>query len=188
MIARPWNAVAGADRRDRRGITIVEMIVVMTVVATMLGLCVLLLQMLMKLDADSRARRDGTAALGRLAEQLRADVHAAQAAKVGDRPAVGPAELQLLRGPDQTIEYRADGASSVVRVESEKGKPVRRERYDVPRSGPIALALDREGDRQFVRLSIGRRATSSRDDPPRVLEIVALVGRDRDRTSGGGKP
>ena len=44
--------------RSRRGISMIEMVVLMAGVATMLGICAVLLQLLMKLDADSRARLD----------------------------------------------------------------------------------------------------------------------------------
>jgi type II secretory pathway pseudopilin PulG len=175
-------------QRRRSGITIVEMIVVITIVAAMLTLCALLLQMLMKVDADSRARRDGSVVLGRLTEQFRDDLHAARTVTLVDRPSGAKTGLRLQRGADRTVEYQADGGSSVVRVESERGKPVRRERYEIPRSDPIALGLDHEGGREFARLVLNRRGKRNQGDPPRSFQIVALVGKNKDRTAGGGKP
>ena len=53
---------ADGQARAARGMTIIETIVLMTGVAAMLGLCVLMLQLLMKVDGQSRARLDGAAA------------------------------------------------------------------------------------------------------------------------------
>jgi hypothetical protein len=171
-------------RRGRRGISIIETIVLMTAVAAMLGLCVLMLQMLMKLDGDSRARMAGTNALGRLAEQFRADVHAAKSGRV-ERPKLGQAGLRLESGPDRTVEYRSDGASALIRLESDHGKLVRRERYEIPRSNPITLSLEHEGDGELARLAVNRQLTRSQSDSPRVVEIMALLGRNQVHTVGG---
>jgi hypothetical protein len=65
---------------------------------------------------------------------------------------------------------------------------MRRERYAIPRSGPIALTLTREGDREFARLTIPRHLSRGRDDPARAFEVVAFVGRNSGRAASGGKP
>ena len=62
----------------------IEMVVLMTGVAAMLGLCTVLLQLFMRLDADSRARVQGATAAARLAEQFRLDVHSARSARLVD--------------------------------------------------------------------------------------------------------
>ena len=55
----------------RRGITLIEIIVLMTSVAAMLGLTVLMLQLLLKLDGDSRTRLDAAGMLARLAVNVK---------------------------------------------------------------------------------------------------------------------
>ncbi|MFO0891440.1 MAG: hypothetical protein U0790_20140 [Isosphaeraceae bacterium] len=178
---------SGRVRPSRaRGITIVETIVLMTVVAAMLGLCVLMLQLLLKLDGASRERLDAASALARLSSRFREDVHAARAAAAIDPPA-GPG-LRLEMPGGRTVEYQTPGRSAVIRLESEGGKPVRRERYEIPRSGPITSTLDREGGVQFARLSIPRRETRGGEEPPRIFEIVASLGRNGTPPAGGGKP
>jgi len=170
----------------RRGVTIVETIVLMTVVAAILGLCVLLLQLLMKLDVESRARVEASSALGRLSSQFRQDLHSATRAEVIGRSGHRALRIQLTAG--RTVEYLVPEKTQVLRVETEEGKPVRREQYEVPRSDPITVALDVEGDRQLARLTLQRRVTREPDERPKPFEIVASVGRNVDPKKGGGQP
>ena len=179
--------------RSRRGVTIIEVIVLMTGVAAMLGLAVILLQLLMKLDADSRSRFDAAASLARLARQFRHDVHAAGSARLVEQPASKAAVLTIDSGPDRAIEYRVKGEDRIIRVETGKGTEVRRESFLVPRSGSIRLSIDEEDGRKFAALTVDRVAAKNRTDPPRRYEILALVGKNRDQVAGaakaaGGKP
>src|SRR3954447_8379490 len=103
--ARTMTARFHRGRRPR-GITIIETIVLMTAVAAMLGLCVLMLQLLMRLSVDSRARLDGATSLDRLARQFRRDVHEAGAARQLERPAAKLAGLRLEPGPKHAVEYQ----------------------------------------------------------------------------------
>ncbi len=194
MTARIVRARRSSARESqgRRGVTLLEMIVVMTGVAAMLGLTVLMLQLLLKLDGDSRARLDSAGMLARLAEHFRRDVHGAGVARLVEQPP-GPAGLRIEAGPDRAIEYKVKGQSRVIRVESIKGKVVRSESYEIARGGPIELALKQEGGRRFATLTVDRQASRKRTDPPRLFDIVALVGRNRDRLAAaapaaGGTP
>jgi hypothetical protein len=175
--------------------TMIEMIVLMTAVAAMLGLSAVMLQLLLKLEGSSRARLDGAAAMARLAEQFRRDVHAARSARLTSPPAGAPGRrgLAVEPGPEQAIEYRVTRDGKIVRLESRKGSLVRRESYDIPRSGPITLALLQQSGRSFAALSVDRRLGPLGTDPPRLFEVLALVGKNKDRIShtagaGGAKP
>jgi hypothetical protein len=163
----------------------IEMIVLMTAVAAMLGLSAVMLQLLMKLDGQSRARLDGATALTRLAQQFRDDVHAAQAARLTSPKTAASGLRGLLTepGPERAIEYQVKEDGKIVRLESRRGRPVRRESYVIPRSGPITLALRREGGRSFAALTVDRRFAPLDTDPPRVFEVLALMGRNKDRVS-----
>jgi hypothetical protein len=186
-----YSRIAGRGL-GRRGITLIETVVLMTGVAAMLGLTVLMLQLLLKLDGDSRARFDSAGMLGRLAEQFRRDVHGAGAARLVEQPSRS-ALLRIEPGPDRAIEYQVKGQSRVIRVESIKGKLVRNESYEIARGGPIEFALKQEGGRRFATLTVDRQASKNRTDPPRLFEILAQVGRNRDRVAAaapaaGGTP
>ncbi len=175
------------SRPVRRGVTLIELMVVMTGVAAMLGLCVLMLQLLMRLDVDSRARFDGAVALARLAQQFRFDVQGATAARLADQPAAKPARLRIEDGPAQTIEYEAEGAGKLVRVESKQGNVVRRETYVVSRSEPIKLQIKEIDGRRFASLIVDRRNSKNRTDPSRPYEILALLGKNKGPVATGTK-
>jgi hypothetical protein len=191
MIAR--SIASGRPVPSRSGITIIETIVLITGVAAMLGLCVLLLQLLLKLDSQSRARLDGASAMARLAGQFRQDVHAATKASVVADPTARPAGLRIEPGTDRTIVYEIKGDATVVRVETLKGASVRRERYEIPRSGSIHLAVKQLGGRSFASLTVDRRVSKNQTDPPRLYEVLAVVGKNRGHdaraaAAAGAKP
>jgi hypothetical protein len=163
----------------------IEMIVMMTGVAAMLGLCVVLLQLLMKLDADSHARLSGATSAYRLAEQFRRDVHGALSAHLV-KSKTSPAEAEGLRlepGADRAVEYQAKGAGIVTRVESRKGSHVRRERYEIPHTGAVRLSVKEEDGQTFAALAIDREAAIDGTAPFRAVEVSALVGKNQDRVS-----
>jgi hypothetical protein len=172
----------------RRGVTIIETIVLMTGVAAMLGLAVILLQLLMKLDGDSRARFDAASSLARLARQFRQDLHTTGSVRLIEPPASKVSVLRIDPGPDRLIEYQVRGDDKVVRVEKDKGADVRRESFHVPRSGSIRLSLDDHDGRRYAAVTVDRMAAKNRTDPPRRFEILALVGKNTDRTAGGAAP
>src|SRR5271166_3213533 len=78
----------------RRGITIIEVLIVVTGVTLMLGLCAISIQLLLRLNADGMSRYGAAVAIERLARQVRADAHASQTAqipgddKAGGKPAI----------------------------------------------------------------------------------------------------
>jgi hypothetical protein len=186
----PWVSQRNGVRPRRRGITMIEMVVLMTGVAAMLGLCTVLLQLFMKLDADSRARVQGASAAARLAEQFRLDVHSARSARLVDGAAGGkaPVGLRLEPGADRTIDYQVKGIGIVQRVESRKGAPPHRERYEVPHTGPVKLLLEQEkSGPTFATLAMDREVAMDRTETPRAVEVTALVGKNMDRISAAGK-
>jgi hypothetical protein len=181
MIARPmaqWRPVS-----RRRGITIIETLVLITGVAAMLGLCVLLLQLLLRLDSQSRARLDGATAIARLARQFRQDVHTGRDARQVEAPS-RPVSLRIETGPDRSIGYEVKGGTTVVRIETGKGTQVRRETYEIPRTGSIQLAVKQLGGRPFASLTVDRPVSKNPTDPPRLYEVLALVGKNRDQLAG----
>jgi hypothetical protein len=171
---------AGSVPAARRGITIIEVMVVMSGVAVMLGLCALTLQLLLRLNADSQARLSAAAALDRLAGQFRQDVHACNAAGLDDKPggATASPSLRLNLGPSRTVSYEArDGR--VVRSESESGKSTRHESYTLARMSSVQFQVRDEAARRFVALVVTRSTGKNAIDPPRPLEVLALLGKNR---------
>ena len=83
MIWNPANVSAPVGSRGktwrrspRRGITIIEIMVVITGVAATLALCAITIQLLMRLNSDGHARLTAGVSLERLSQQIRQDAHA----------------------------------------------------------------------------------------------------------------
>jgi hypothetical protein len=187
---RRMTAITSA-RSARRGITIIEVLIVVTGVAMLLGLCAVSIQVLMKLNADVQGRYGEGVALERLARQLREDAHASETAQmtVDEKKPGKPAGLRLLFEPNHVVVYDS-GDGGVVRTESRAGKAVRHERYALARGAGVRFELRDEGSRRLVALVMTRPAGKSQTEPPRPLEVVALTGKDRLGPPGkqGGKP
>jgi hypothetical protein len=165
----------------------------MTGMAAILGLCTLMLQLLMKLDGQSRSRLEGANSFARLSAQFRQDIHAAGAVRLLNEPQAKPVVLRLEIAKDRSIEYHVKREGTVLRVESHNGKPLRRESYEIPRCEAVRLAVEKDQGRELATLDVDLRASPLPTDPPRMLQIVALVGKNRDRASvsamaEGGKP
>jgi hypothetical protein len=168
----------GHTRAFRRGITIIETMVVVSGAALLLGLCAVSLQLLMKLDTDSHARFAESVAFERLGRQLRDDVHASRTAslaadaKTKDR-APG---LRLAFESARTVSYDF-GDGGVVRTESRGEKAVRHERYSLAKGAQARFELRDEASRRLVALVMTRPPGKSQTEPSRAVELVALEGK-----------
>jgi len=178
----------------RRGITIIEMMVLITAVATALGLCAVTIQVLLRLKTDGQSRLTAQVGLERLARQLRGDAHAAADAQVdaeppparGGRAAAG---LRLSLGPKHGVVYEAR-KSAVLRVESHDGSVTRRELYSLPAAREINFEIRPDAGRRFVTLVVKKHESSSDTGSARSLELVALLGKRQVEAAGtrGGPP
>ena len=73
MIRKTWTT--GVPGGRRRGITLLETLVLVTCVAIVLGLAAVTIQLMLRLVADSQTRLSSSLMVERLARQLRADVY-----------------------------------------------------------------------------------------------------------------
>jgi prepilin-type N-terminal cleavage/methylation domain-containing protein len=170
----------------RRGFTLIEMLAVMTCLAVMLGLCAVTIQVLLRTGADAQERRSATAAMGRLAEQFREDVHASDEAMV-----MASEDLRLARGPRPrvAIAYEVEGGR-VDRIESVDDTESRRESYVLGRGRSASFEARDDGPRRFLALVVRREARPGQSDPARPLEVLALIGKNRPEAPRpkGGQP
>jgi type II secretory pathway pseudopilin PulG len=183
--------------RPRRGISLIEVIVVMSGVAVVLGLCAVTMQLLFRLNADGQARLSASATFARLASQFRSDAHGCDeavllpAAKAGTKEAEpkSAASLRLTRGPQVVITYEAR-EGRVARVETVGGTTKAHESYRVGKGNVVAFERREEGERRFLALVLSRAAGKNEIEPPRPLEVLALPGKDRlaTATTKGGRP
>ena len=174
-----------------RGITIIEVLIVVTAVSMLLGLCAVSIQVLMKLNGDVQGRYGAAVALERLGRQLRDDAHASETAQITvDLKKPGkPAGLRLVLAPEHLVVYES-GDGGVVRTELRADKVVRHEKYALARGAGVRFELRDEGSRRLVAIVLTRPAGKSQTEPPRPLEVVALQGKDRVGSLGkkGGMP
>jgi type II secretory pathway pseudopilin PulG len=187
------NRAISRNRRSRRGISLIEFMVVVTAVATMLGLCAVTIQALLRVNADAQARVTAALALERLARQFRSDVHATFGAELASDPKTpsNPAKLLLKNDSPRVVAYSADPASgTVARDEVQAGKITRHESYALGRSHQARFELFNDALRQWARLVVTQNSAST-PDPPRPIEVLALRGKDRlahALAKEGGKP
>ncbi len=185
MIARPpaRTRSPGSPRNNRRGISLIELMVVMTGVAVILGLCAVTIQALLRVNADAQARLNASATFARLASQFREDVHACDEVQfpAGSNAGGGPgdakasARLRLTREPRIVIEYEAS-PGRVARVESTSGTVSRHESYRIGKGNVVVFERRDEGPRRFVAMVMSRDTGKDQLEPPRPLEVLALPG------------
>ncbi len=171
----------------RRGFTIVELLMLISILSVILGISVIQIQLLMRLDQDGRARTEQSTNWERLGRQLRRDVHEARSAErfveddlSGLRIAPGNASS------GRTIEYRVE-PPRIVRVEQIKGQPAIRETYVFPRMVDAQFDIRAERAWKIVSLTVTSSKTRNPESPPRTDEILAVLGRETVSASSATK-
>jgi prepilin-type N-terminal cleavage/methylation domain-containing protein len=161
--------------RARRGFTLVELLVVIGGVAVTLGVCVALIQSLLRLDRGARLHLAETSAVGRIGHQFRQDVRAASRAKED----ASRLELALAAPDERIVEYEAR-PGALLRVERKGDQVVRRETYRVHRGGTPRFATERDQDDLWVSLVLaGEEETPSPGaGPSRAIRIEARLNND----------
>jgi type II secretory pathway component PulJ len=118
--------------RSRRGISLVELIVVMTGCAVLLSLSAAFLQRVMHAQMRSRVDADLQRTLLRLDQSVRNDIHTATAAEI-DPAKLNEGAILRLELPDAAaIEYRRQ-ESGLLRVQLARGEITSRETFSFPR-------------------------------------------------------
>ena len=168
------------SRPQRGGYTLIEMLVVMTVVALLLTLCVGTIHLLLRLDGAGRDAGDQAADLFRLARDFRTDAHAAAKSTPGAPGAADRLGFALADG--RAVEYET-GEAELVRTVRRDGKVVGRSQYRRPQRAPVAFRVDQpEGSPPFVVLQVDVRPEGQPDGPTRPYRIEAEFARDRRRS------
>jgi hypothetical protein len=169
--------------RSRRGITLIETLVLVTGVAVMLGLCAVTIQLLLRLHADSQARVNSTTVLERLARQLREDAHVSESARLGTLVAKatdGRTTLTFSVKATHSISYVV-GEHKVARDETILGKRIRHESYSLERGQAARFQLFDESGHRMVALRLSHEPGKSGAEPLSPLEVVASLGKHRAR-------
>jgi hypothetical protein len=161
----------------RRGYVIIEMLLVMTALAIILGLCVGLIHCLHRLSRVGTDHLAEATARDRLARQFRQDVRAASRSSLAGAD-VNPAGRVELHGPGQRVIDYVPGDGWLVRTERDGGQQLRREDYRFPSGAAVRFRTRDEDGARFVILSLRRDAASSIRGPHHESEFEAELGRD----------
>jgi hypothetical protein len=142
----------------RRGYSLIECLVLITVMSLLIGLSAGTIQLLLRLDRAGRTASEEAVALGRLARDFRDDAH--QAAPV-DPPGRSPDRIVLSLGDSKSVEY-AIRPVDVLRTVRSGEKVLRRETYLRPAraSARIDVAIDGSGP---IASMVFDRPSSDRD-------------------------
>lgn len=175
--------------KKRRGVSLVELLLLMTACALILTLSAQVIHRSMLAHTKAKRFYDGERSAQRLANQFRSDVHEATAATVGQTEDGDSPLVQLTMADDRSVEYHHTGDSLERRVLSD-AEVKSRERFDFPSKIEVAVAEDAE-DKQTGRQRIALTITSRVEQPvlgdarpksaayamPTRLEVRAIVGR-----------
>ena len=136
----------GPRRKQRRGHSLIELLVVISVGSALLAVSVGLLHTLLQMQQGGRKHLQQRRTLERLADQFREDVHAAtqvRATAAGPGQAEGPG-WELPRDPEHTVEYRLQ-EDNLVRTERQKDKVLRRESFALPQGATVSMETPKMG-------------------------------------------
>jgi len=161
--------------RRRRGYALIELLVLITIVAVMLGLCAGMLHLLMRLDRVGRSAADEAADMARLGRDFRADAHASPAAGPAGRT---PDGITLAVAEGRSVEYRAR-PTDILRTVREGDKVRHREQYRRPARSAVRFEVARDGPAAIASLTISREPGGKDGSPARDVRIDAALGLDR---------
>ncbi|MFZ1936615.1 MAG: type II secretion system protein [Thermoguttaceae bacterium] len=157
----------------RRAYTLIEMIVAISVAATLTGIAMCLLLVMFRSEQNGRTQLAQAESLERLADQFRQDVHAAVAQPVVNGN--NQHEWQFDLGENRIVQYTI--ADDILSRERHSGsKDVQRGSFRLPKDSSVAIAVDRATSPAVVSLTIEPGDASLRPGHP--VRIDAALGRD----------
>jgi hypothetical protein len=168
----------------RRGISILELMVVLSASTVVLSLSSVLLQRVMRIHIQSRADLGAERTALRLSEQFRRDVHQARAA-ITDRAELGDnIVLRLTFADDQPVEYSYN-SGILERVKSKGGNRLAREEFVFPANSDLTIESPGAPQRLILTVTTPRSADGDKQHlPARKLtiplsvQVEAVVGSD----------
>ena len=169
----------------RRGISLIELIVVISGVSVVLGVSVGLLHRVMRTQSNTRHFFDRERAAMRLSGQFRKDIHAASEVFVSDNSTEGKPLIHLTLHDGWAVDYFTS-TTAIVRTSSKEGIPSAREEFVFDREVDAVVHQDLEA--HAVVLSISDLVSSvalqgiskplDERNKPIALSVYAIKGRD----------
>lgn len=173
--------------RTRRGFTLVELLAVVASMTVLLGVCVALVQALMKVERTGRNYVAEGSTFARLMHDFKRDAHAA--VRVDPQSEAGkPMKEIAFLGPDgERATYRAFDAGVELIVAKSKDA-VRQERFALSLYGRPEFEVEEVEGRKLVSLTFHGPAPVSKRESVPPLRIDAIVARDHGFAKEDAKP
>ena len=173
--------------RPRRGFSLIEVLVVITVSSALVAAAVGLIHTMLRLQRGDQEQVRAEWALAGLAERFRDDVHAATALRPIATPPGQPSRPAWLLPltSRREVEYRAE-EGHLLRLEREGTKLVHREAFWLPRPAVVSIEAAAAGTAKLVRLQIAVPPAVAPDSPWRPVQIDAALALDHRFTSPEG--
>jgi prepilin-type N-terminal cleavage/methylation domain-containing protein len=167
--------------KSRRGFTLVELIVAMSIFAVILPLSGWMIYVLLRAQTASAVSLVDAMALSRFARSFRSDVHGSQTAKIETNPLGAHERVVLELGPLRTVTYAAHNAGVIVRTAKSGEKVERREEFWL---AGTQTRFEREADAATLSAVHSPRTFTISGSPATtatipIIRIEAVIGRDR---------
>jgi hypothetical protein len=166
---------------SRRGQSLIELLVVLTLVSGALGLCAVTLTALFRTETQLRRDREQEVITGRLADLWRADAHGAI------RCEIGPESVFTL-ADGQRVRYSIDGRR--IWREVRRGDEVQhRDSFPLPPLAEATFATREDAGRTFAVLSIQSQPVDrAYAAPVRTATFVGLLNLHNQPEGEGAQP
>jgi prepilin-type N-terminal cleavage/methylation domain-containing protein len=162
--------------RSRRGFTLVELLVTVTILTFLLGLVAMVTHTLFRSQRSIRAEMLWRRSAARLSLKFREDAHAATKAELASADgSAGPPRVTLVLSPEQQVQYRTLAETpQIERVVIRGGAAVGRDTYRLPAGARTTLELAEQDAWTLLVLTVksGDRTRAARP----ALRIEAVVG------------
>lgn len=159
----------------RRGASLVEMLVVVSLMSIVLGTVVVTLHSMFRADQQTRTAIERQGTTTRLALHVREDVHAARDARLSAADQDSAPSLTLELDDNSSIEYGL-GGQGIDRLERRGDQIVHRDTFRLPAVDRVRWEIIELSGQPAVRMSLAAN-----------VQIEAVVARDR-RFQRGSTP
>jgi prepilin-type N-terminal cleavage/methylation domain-containing protein len=157
----------------RRAFTLIEMIIAISVAATLTGIALCVLLLMFRTEQRGRTQLAQAESLERLADQFRQDVHSALGETVANGKEMRHWQFDL--AAKRSVQYEiADDVVS--RQERSDSNAVQRESFRLPKDSTVTITVDRATNPPIVSLTIEPNEASLRPGHP--YRVDAALGRD----------
>jgi prepilin-type N-terminal cleavage/methylation domain-containing protein len=165
----------------RRGVTLIELLAVLTVSSVMLAIAIGLIQTLLRASGAARSDMEQQNSVARLADAFRRDAHAATAFQSGPAKDGDPVEFSFDLGGGRVAKYRVepDGlARTVLAGETLQSQ----ESFVLPDETAVSVEMTPLGKANLVAMSLVSRASSAGSKSPmapgRSVRVEARLAAD----------